>query len=424
MAKTTASSRGATTTAGKRSAREASKSSGASVAAHRDADLWRRIQADLSWHQRTGPGVTEARKRYLRQPQLLEVINERAGFYLYYIVEEVERRGLPIELALLPVLESKLDPFATSVSRAAGMWQIMPATGEHLGLQQDWWFDGRRDLRTSTAAALDYLESLHADLGEDWLLAMAAYNAGKGRVLAAMAANERKGKPTDYWSLSLPEETRRFVPRLIALTQIFADPQAYGLELPQLADAPAFTPVQTGGQIELARAAQLAGIELATLRALNPGQLRWATAPAGPQELLLPPGSAEAFAAALAELPAEDRVRWQHYRIRRGDSLGVIARRFNTEVGTLRAANQIRGSMIRAGDTLLIPSGGDWAGSLAASDDPGLSRKGYRVRRGDSLYRIANRFRVSIDDIIDWNSLEPDAYLHPGQQLTLFVEGD
>lgn len=350
------------------------------------------------------------------------MVNERASLYLYHIVSEVERRGLPIELALLPMVESVLDPFATSHFRAAGLWQIMPATGDHLGLQRTWWFDGRRDLRQSTDAALDYLEALHADLDGDWLLTLAAYNAGKGRVLSAMQANRRKGKPTDYWSLSLPRETRSFVPRVVALAQIFAEPEAYDLTLPRLDNRRTFTVVATGGQIEMARAAELAGVDIDTLRALNPGQLRWATAPDGPQELLLPPAAEARFRESIANLSPADRVRWRHYKIRRGDSLITIARQFGTQVGTLRAANDLNGNFIRAGDTLLIPYGSDWANSLAIAGGDDRIRQGYQVKRGDSLYRIAGRFKVSIDDILSWNSLQRDDYLQPGQRLTLYLD--
>ncbi|MFV8817281.1 LysM peptidoglycan-binding domain-containing protein [Haliea sp. E17] len=386
-------------------------------------DLWDHVRDGLTWQDIEGPGVEQARSRYLSQDQYLPMISERAALYLHYIVAQVEARGMPMELALLPIVESTLDPFATSAYRAAGLWQIMPATGEHLGLEQDWWFDGRRDIRASTQAALDYLEYLHTNLDGDWLLALAAYNAGQGRVQAAMESNRRKGKPTDYWSLSLPRETRKFVPRLIAISQIVADPDHYAVELPALDNAPAFRVVATGGQIEMAQAAALADVDLGTLRALNPGQLRWATSPSGAQELLLPVDAAPGFESRVAELDTGSRVRWRHYQIRRGDSLIEIARRFDIQVGTLRAANQLKGSFIRAGDTLLIPYGNNWAGSLAMQADQGRTRRGYRVKRGDSLYRIASRFQVSIDDIIDWNSLDPGAYLQPGQQLTLYVEG-
>jgi len=386
-------------------------------------DLWQRIRQQLTWQSIHNQQVGKARDAYLRQPNYLSVVAGRAEFYLHHIVTEVERRGLPIELALLPMVESTMNPFATSSEQAAGLWQIMPATGRHLGLRQDWWYDGRRDLRDSTRAALDYLEAQHASFDGDWMLALAAYNAGKGRVLRAQKKNRQRGKPTDYWSLDLPRETRKYVPRLIALAQIIAFPETFGIAPPPIANQPVFAVAATDGQIEMARAAELAGVEMHILEALNPGQLRWATSPDAPQELLLPAGTEQTFTQGIASLTAADRVRWEHYRIRRGDSLIRIARKFNTEVGLLREVNNIRGSIIRAGDTLMIPYGSDWASSLALTTRAERQQRSYRVRRGDSLYLIAGKFKISINDIINWNSLDPKAYLQPGQRLTLYVGG-
>ena len=387
-------------------------------------DLWDRMRRELSWQSIHNAQVGKARDHYLRQSNYLPMVAGRGSYYLYYIVEEVEKRGMPMEIALLPLVESTLNPFAYSSSRAAGLWQIMPATGRHLGLEQDWWYDGRRDVRDSTRVALDYLEALHAQFDDDWLLALAAYNSGKGRVARARKANREKGLKTDFWSLKLPRETRNYVPKLIALTQIVAYPEAFSVEIPTIANAPAFEIADTGGQLEMARAADLAGIEIDTLRALNPGQLRWATSPDMPPQLLLPVGSGARFATGIATLTPDDRVQWQYYRIERGDNLIGIAKKFDTQVGLLREVNGIRGSMIRAGKTLMIPQGGAWASSLAmAASDKGPTARGYRVRQGDSLYRIAGKFNVSINDIISWNALQPSKHLQPGQKLTLYVSG-
>ena len=384
-------------------------------------DLWQRIGAGLSWQSIHNAKVGHARDRFLAQPEYLRVVAKRADLYLYHIVEEVERRGMPMEIALLPLVESTLNPFAVSSERAAGLWQIMPATGKYLGLERDWWYDGRLDLRDSTRVALDYLESLHQRFDGDWLLALAAYNSGKGRVARAQKHNRAKGLATDYWSLKLPRETRNYVPRLIALAQIVAYPDAFNVVIPPVANEPAFEVAQTGGQLEMLRAAQLAGIELSELRAYNPGQLRWATSPDMPPELLLPVGAGQQFHQGIAQLSPEDRVQWEHYRIERGDSLIRIAKKFDTEVGLLREVNGIRGSMIRAGDTLMIPEGSDWSSSLALASTEKPEPRGYRVRQGDSLYRIAGKFKVSINDIINWNALDPGKYLQPGQKLTLYV---
>lgn len=387
-------------------------------------DLWERMRKGLHWRDDDNPTVTHARNAYLAQPLYLQVVGQRAQRYLHYIVEEVESRDMPMEIALLPLVESTLDPFAVSPQQAAGLWQIMPATAQYLGMHNDWWFDDRFDLRHSTQVALDYLEGLHAQFDGDWLLALAAYNAGAGRVSSAVRRNADLGQPTDYWSLSLPTETRHYVPRLLALSEIIRHAADLDTELPPVANAPAFTAVSTGGQIELQRAAQLAGVEIATLRSFNPGHLRWATAPQR-DEILLPEQHAARFTAALAALPVAERVSWSHYRIRSGDNLGTIARRFGTQVDLLREVNAIDGHFIRAGDTLMIPRGGDWRGSVDVAQLSQVQRqRAYRVRRGDSLYRIASRFKVTIDDLVNWNNIDPADYLRPGQRLTLFVSGD
>lgn len=383
-------------------------------------DLWARIRSNLSWQDIEDPRVDKARNDYLRQHDYMPLLSERGSLYLYYIVEEVQRRDLPVELALVPMVESTMDPFAYSSGSAAGLWQIMPATGEHLGLQQDWWFDGRRAVRDSTRVALDYLESLYETFDNDWLLALAAYNAGAGRVARAQRENEEKGLPTDYWSLDLPRETRRYVPRVLALSQIVAEPEALDVEIPPLPNEPAFEVAELGGQIELARAAELADISLETLRELNPGQLRWATAPDRPQELLVPLGTGSRLEEEIAQLTPAERVRWRYYYIKPGDNLIAIAKKFRTDVGLLRRVNGISGSNIRAGSTLMIPSS-DWTGGLDLAASPASEPIGYRVRRGDSLARIAGRYKVSVDDIVAWNALDPRKYLQPGQTLKLHV---
>jgi membrane-bound lytic murein transglycosylase D len=384
-------------------------------------DLWERIRTDLTWQEINNAEIADARAWYLRQSSFLPTVSNRANYYLHYIVEEVQKRDIPMEIALLPLVESNLNPFAKSPSHAGGIWQIMPATGRHLGLTQDWWFDGRQDLRASTRAALDYLEQLNKQNEGDWLLTLAAYNAGNGRVNKAQRNNLKLGRGTDYWSLKLPRETRRYVPKLIALAQIIASPEKYGANLPYVANAPAFEVAATGGQIEIARAAELAGIDIGTLQAFNPGQLRWATAPSSARELLVPIGSRDRFEQRIAQLDPTRRVEWQHYKIQRGDSLSRIAHRFGSQVTLLKEVNSLNGSRIRAGNTLMIPKGNAWASSLALSGKKQPNAQGYKVRNGDSLYRIAGRFKVSVSDIIAWNALDPNKYLQPGQKLTLYV---
>ena len=385
------------------------------------ADLWERMRRQMRWADSREDAVESERRHFLRQHNYMGVVAGRGGLFLHYILEEVERRDMPVEIALLPMVESAFDPFALSPESASGLWQIMPATGRYLGLQRDWWYDGRRDLRESTRAALDYLEELHRHFEGDWMLALAAYNSGKSRVRRTQRRNASKGLSTNFWSLKLPRETRSYVPRLLALTSLVAKPEQYGITLPPLPNESPFVVAETGGQIEMRRAAELAAVPLIDLRYLNAGHRRWATAPERPQELLVPAAGAARFTRKLATLSPEDRVQWQYYRIQPGDSLIRIAKKFDTEVSLLREANSLKGSFIRAGDRLMIPSGGDWSNSLALADEGMRKPRGYRVRRGDSLYRIAGKFNVTVNEIVNWNSLDPGKYLQPGQKLTLYL---
>jgi membrane-bound lytic murein transglycosylase D len=391
-------------------------------AAKPSADLWERIRSELSWQDIDNKQVEKAVDNYLARPEYLPELSERGSLYLYYIVEEVQKRNMPMEIALVPLVESRLDPFAYSSGKAAGLWQIVPETGENLGLQQTWWFDGRRAVRDSTQGALDYLEKLHDEFDNDWLLALAAYNAGEGRVARARQRNQDLGLPTDFWSLNLPVETRNYVPRILALSQIVAEPESHAVELPPVADAPAFEVAEIGGQIDLARAAELADVSLETLRELNPGQLRWATAPGQSEELLVPYGTGARLEEELAQLSPDERVGWRSYTVRPGDNLAGIARKFHTDAGLLRRVNGIAGSKITVGKTLMIP-GNDWTHGLSITEGPPSPMTPYKVQPGDSLHAIAGRYKVSVDDIVAWNSLDPAKYLQPGQTLKLRISG-
>ena len=230
---------------------------------------------------------------------------------------------MPAEIALLPIVESAYDPFAYSHGRAAGLWQFVPATGKRFGLKQDWWYDGRRDILDSTAAALDYLQYLHKRFKGDWLLALAAYNSGEGTVSKAQRKNRKKGKPVGFWDLALPGETRDYVPKLIALKQLVATPSVYGIKLEGVPNRPYFAVVETAAQIDLAVAADLAGLELDKLYRLNPGFNQWATSPDGPHRLLIPVDQADMFRQAVADNELD---RWLHHLpVRAGDTVFVPA---------------------------------------------------------------------------------------------------
>jgi len=292
---------------------------------------------------------------YLGHSVFLERTFGRGKRYLHHIVAQLEARNMPRELALLPVVESAFDPFALSRCRASGLWQFLPRTGRRYGLDQDWWTDGRRDVLEATRAALDHLEDLHQEFEGDWLLALAAYNAGAPSVRRAMVHNQRTGRPIDFFALDLPGETRAYVPKLLAISRLVAAPQAFGVELPAIPDAPYFARIDIRDQIDLGRVADRAEIPREELRALNPAFNRWATAPGGPHPLLVPVPAKERFERVLASLTPRDRLRLLHHRVRRGDTLYGIARRHGISLATLRAVNQVRGSRIHPGQNLLVP---------------------------------------------------------------------
>ncbi|MCX2833941.1 LysM peptidoglycan-binding domain-containing protein [Microbulbifer thermotolerans] len=453
-------------------------------------DIWDRLRRGFQLDRHIDhPKVKDYIAYFSRNEGYMARVTERSRRYIFHVVEQLEDSNLPLELALLPIVESAYDPFAYSHARASGMWQFIPSTGRSFGLNQNWWYDGRRDVQESTRAAIRYFTYLSERFDGDWELVLAAYNGGEGTVSRALERNRRRGLGTSFWDLKLPRETQRYVPQLLALAEVVSRPDHYQVPLHDVANAPYYTEVDVGSQIDLAQAAELADIPIEELYLLNPGFNRWATDPNGNHRLLVPVEKGEAFASALAKLPVDQRVTWQRYRIARGDTLSTIARRYETTVAAIREANNLRNNNIRAGSTLLIPSAsgpasqyayaldqrvkrsqnagkgvktsytvrpGDTLWDIARSlnvsvrqlaswnnmapadtlrpgrqlvaysgstDSSRTTRKlSYKVRKGDSLYRIASKFRIDIDDILRWNKISKSHYLQPGQRLTLFVD--
>ena len=317
-------------------------------------EIWDRLRSGFTLKAGNDPAVRQYLARYKSHPGAIAQVLSRGEPYLFHILNRVEQRGLPAELALLPFVESAFDPHATSPVGAAGLWQFMPDTATYLGLNQNWWYDGRRDIIDATEAALDYLTQLHHSFG-DWLLALAAYNAGSARVQRAIERNRLEGKPVDFWHLPLPAETRGYVPRLIALRAVINHPADYNITLPSLPDAHYFTRVDTQGRIDLQVAARLAGITEEELKRLNPGILRLITPPDRPTLLLIPKSSEELFGERLARLPEEERIQSIRHRILRGDTLSTIAQHYRTTVARLLKANHLKGTGIIAGEFIVVP---------------------------------------------------------------------
>jgi membrane-bound lytic murein transglycosylase D len=340
---------------------------------------------------------------------------------------------MPAELALLPIVESAFDPFAYSDGRAAGLWQFIPGTGKRFGLEQNWWFDGRRDVLESTRAALDYLEAMHEQFG-DWLLAIAGYNTGEGNVERALKKAEAAGKSGDFWSISqyLPAETRTYVPRLLAVRQLVSDPLKYGVSLPALTNERRFAVVDTGSQIDMALAAELAGIDTTELYQLNPGVNRWATDPDGPHRLLVPAEQASAFEAALASLGDGERVRWTKHAVKAGETIGALADTYHTTVAVLREVNGLHSNALHAGQSLLIPTAKTGASGYALSADAraartqAVARSGQRreheVQPGETLWSISHDYGVDTRTLASWNSMAPGDVLSVGRELVVWTK--
>jgi membrane-bound lytic murein transglycosylase D len=380
-------------------------------------DLWARLRADFRLQDIDHQRIDREIQRLRRHPRSLQRMLARALPYLHHITGQVEQRGLPGELALLPAIESGFQPYAYSSNGATGLWQFMPATGRMLGLKQSRRYDGRRDIVRATDAALDYLQQLHRRLDDNWLYALAAYNCGIGTVQHAIRKARQRQQDSSYWALDLPGETDDYIPRLFALARIVADPGAYRVALPEIPNQVFFEQVSLKGPLDLEVAAGLAGVSLDELLQLNPA-FRQGIVPPGRNKLLLPVGHAETFEAALAHLPSGKRLRWAEHRVRKGEALLSIAHRYHVSVAAIREANGLRGNLIRVGKHLRIPLSGH-ASDAARHVARIRSRVHYRVRKGDSLYTIARRFSVSIADLRRWNRL--GRYLHPGQRLTVYI---
>ena len=319
--------------------------------------VWTRIRNGFGLPDISTPLVREQEEWYAKRPDYIKRTVARSSRYLYYIVSEVERRGMPTEIALLPIIESAYNPVAYSRAHASGIWQFIPSTGKNYGLQQNFWYDGRRDVMAATTAALDYLEKLYEMFGS-WDLALASYNWGENAVSRAITKNSVKGLATDYQSLTMPNETRYYIPKLQAIKNVIANPAQYGIELAEVPNQPYFVAVTTTRHIDVKLAAKFADVPLEEFISLNPGYSRPVIRANGEQRLLLPADKADTFRANL-ESHDQPLVSWQAYTLKSGDNLERVAARNNISIAQLKQVNGINARRrIGPGTTLLVPASG------------------------------------------------------------------
>lgn len=442
-------------------------------------DLWRQMRDNMHLPRHLKQKRVLQELRWMqRHPQYLARLGPRLQRYLPYIYHQVRQQNIPAEIALLPIVESALDVYAFSHGGAAGPWQFLRGTAKQYGISINDWYDGRRDIIASTDAALAYLTYLHNRF-DSWELALAGYNAGQGNVSRALRKNPNAG----FFELALPKETRHYVPRLLALAEVVAHPEKYGISLPEVSNQPQFNTLSLPGQFQIDKLAQTAGVPLDTVYEFNPALNQWATPPQGPHRIILPVELELSDAqVAVNTVAASQRMDWLEVTVRPGDTLSHIARRHNTDITTIKTANQLRGHNIRAGKKLMIPTNPNpmdqplfaqarsgaqakrhevksgesmWAiarqhgvsltrlmkanhigprdtlavgktllipGSRNTASRDEITRKvRYKVRRGDSLARIASKFNVSVSQLVQWNKLDVKRYLQPGQGLLVYV---
>ncbi|BBB22893.1 membrane-bound lytic murein transglycosylase D [Abyssogena phaseoliformis symbiont OG214] len=395
-----------------------------------EKDLWRYIanrytlnapsQKELFWHI----------DWFKKNPDYLIRVTKRAQPYLHLVKTEVERAGLPIEIALLPIVESAYYPFSYSHGTASGLWQFIPSTGKLYGLQNNWWYDARRDVLASTKAAVRYLKNLNKLFKGDWLLAIAAYNSGPGRVQKAIAKNKQQGRPTDFWHLDLPKETRGYVPRLLAVAQLIKHPERYGQIITTVSNTPQIQAIKLDSQFDLALISEWAQLDLEQLYTLNPGLKRWATPSKGSYNLLLPIDKIVTFKKNLAKHPKEARMKWVRHQINQGDSLSKIAHQFNTTISQIKSVNNLHGNVVKVGKYLIVPISQKNAQYYSLSEAQrevqrmNAKKTGIKIVHtvvsGDSLWLIARQYNTHVDSIIKWNHITKTKPLQVGKKLVLW----
>jgi len=392
-------------------------------------DIWEHIRAGYALPQASNAAVDAQVRFYTGNKSYFYKITQQSEPYLHYVVNEMQANNMPMELALLPFIESSYNPIATSPSNA-GMWQFGAATARNFGLEQNRWYDGRKDVVASTEAAIKLLKKLYTRFDNDWLLAVAAYNAGDGAIQQALDKNRRAGKATDFWSLPLNKTTQGYIPQLLALSKIVAKPEAYDFKLYPIQDVPYFVKVSVGSQINLADAAQNSSLDAAQLKKLNSGFSGWLTDPTEPRDVLVPVGAAATFRLQLDSLPKIANVKWQEHQVKKGDNLDAIAKKYGVSGDKIKTINNLKSTNLVAGQRLQIPLSSDSTYADAAPQEktsvekvnsPAQNTKNniHIVQSGENLWSIAKEQNTSVNTLAKLNNLNVQTPLKLGQKLVV-----
>ena len=397
-----------------------------------DNDLWRVIADYQEIKVDDNPRIQSHIDWISQRPDYLANISKRAEPFLYLVVSEVEKEEMPIEIALLPIVESDYYPFSYSHGTATGIWQFIPSTGRMYGLDEDWWHEDRRDVLASTKAAVRYLKDLNQMFDGDWLLSIAAYNAGPGRVQRAIDNNRKLGKGTDYWSLDLPKETEKYVPKLLAIGKVLKNPERYNQKFSRIENKPYLESIKLESQFDLALIAQWTNLSIDEIYSFNPGLKRWATPEALPYTILLPIDIVDDFKETLSNQKNRPKVSWTRYKVKEGDSLSVIAQNFNTTINQIQSVNDIKGNLIKANSYLIVPIARETEDYYSLSDaqreksrlnaSTNSEKLIYKVVSGDSLWKISQDFSVSVNNLVRWNKIAPTAPLSIGKELVILID--
>lgn len=390
--------------------------------------VWDRMQSDymLPNNYSAIPAVSAYIKWYAKHPEHVNKILDNSALYMHFVLEKIEERGLPGELALMPFVESNFDPFAYSAAGATGIWQIMPGTASGYGVPINWWYDGRRDIVVATKTSLDYLTYLHNFFDHNWLHAIAAYDSGEGTVRSAIRKQLKK-KVADFWSLDLPIETKSYVPKLLALKEIISNADRYGVKLPVVPNSSSFSVFTLPKQVDLTKVASSAKINMSLLRKLNPAYRRAFTSPNEKAQILIPFDKSEEFKRHLNYLATG--ALWQRYVVASGDSLSTIAAKFKTTVANIKKINKLRSNDIKINQVLLLPinnykdvSGSNYVADSVINEDklPGPKQVVHKILQGDTVSKIAKKYNVKIGEIEFWNGIHARNTLTPGEEITIW----